>query len=84
MMSTDKLMSEILNDIAAETAAAAAADPETPPEEKDVYTRAEVDALILEKMKELKEGITDGNKENEGSRADGAGTGAEEGGQENE
>lgn len=82
MMSTDKLMSEMLNDIAAETAAAAAADPETPPEEKDVYTRAEVDALILEKMKELKEGITDGSKE-EGSGADGAGADTK-GGEENE
>ena len=83
MMSTDKLMSEMLNDIAAETAAAAAADPETPPEEKDTYTRAEVDALILEKMKELKEGATNGNKE-EGSGADGADGAGAEGGEENE
>ena len=80
MLSSDYLMGELINDIEAENAAGAALDePQQIDTNKDTYTRAEVDALIMEKMKELKGEMNNGSSE--GSEE---GTGTEEGGNSNE
>lgn len=81
MLSSDYLMGELIKDIEAENAAGAALDePQQIDTNKDTYTRAEVDALIMEKMKELKGEMNNGSSE-EGSNE---GTGTEEGGNNNE
>jgi hypothetical protein len=83
MISESKFFEQMCSDIEAEKAAAAAASGEAP--EKDTYTRAEVDALIMDKIKEFKEDFGNVNTEegNTGSEA-GAEAGTEAGGEENE
>lgn len=81
MLSSDYLMGELIKDIEAENAAGTALDDPQPIDtNKDTYTRAEVDALIMEKMKELK-GEMNNDSSEEGSNE---GTGTEEGGNNNE
>ena len=84
MLSSDYLMDEMIKDIEAENAAGAALDnAQQIDTNKDTYTRAEVDALIMEKMKELKGEMNNGC--NEGSEeGSNEGTGTEEGGNDNE
>lgn len=83
MISEAKFFEQMFSDIEAEKAAAAAASGEVP--EKDTYTRAEVDALIMDKIKEFKEDFSNGNTEegNTGNEA-GAEAGTEAGGKEDE
>lgn len=79
MISEAKFFEQMCSDIEAEKAAAAATSGEVP--DKDTYTRAEVDALIMDKIKEFKEDFNDGSTE-EGNTGNEAG--AEAGGKEDE
>lgn len=83
MISETKFFEQMCKDIEAEKTAAAAASGEVP--EKDTYTRAEVDALIMDKIKEFKEDFSNGSTE-EGNTGNEAGTetGNEAGGEEND
>ena len=81
MLSSDYLMDELIKDIESETAAAL--DDKQPIDtSKETYTRAEVDALIMEKMKELKGEMNNGS--NEGSEEGSNEGSGEEGGNDNE
>lgn len=83
MISEAKFFEQMCSDIEAEKAAAAATSGEAP--EKETYTRAEVDAIIMEKVKELKEDFSNVNTEegNTGSET-GSEAGTETGGKEDE
>lgn len=90
MMSENKFFDELMKDVEAHDAAmsaAAAGDDQETAGDKDTYTRAEVDALIAEKIKEVMEGNENGeskdNVGNAGNGTDGNSAGSE-GGKENE
>ena len=91
MISEEKFFNELMKDTAEFDAAAGigSQEQEQPEIDKDTYTRAEVDALIAEKIKEVMEGEkNNGNKEEgSGAAAGAAGTdeegAGEEGGKEN-
>ena len=91
MISEEKFFDELMKDTAEFDAAAGIGSQEQEQQEtdKDTYTRAEVDALIAEKIKEVMEGEKNNVNKEEGNRAaagaagtDGEGAG-EEGGKEN-
>lgn len=91
MISENIFFEELIKDVEAHdaemSAAAAGPDQETAGD-KDTYTRAEVDALIAEKVKEIMEGEKNNdNEEESGAAAGAAGTRDEAGkerGKENE
>lgn len=87
MISEEKFFDELMKDTAEfdATAGIGSQEPEQQETDKDTYTRAEVDALIAEKIKEVMEGEKNNVNKEEGSGAAGTdGSGAEEGGKENE
>lgn len=91
MISEEKFFDELMTDTAEFDAAAGigSREQEQPETDKDTYTRAEVDALIAEKIKEVMEGEKNNGNKEEGSGAAAGAAGTEEqegneGGKENE
>ena len=83
MISEKAFFEKLCADIAAENAAIQKVEEVNAA--KDTYTRAEVDALIMEKMKEMKGELNNGGEEGTGSGETGeSGEAGEEGGAENE
>ena len=83
MISEKAFFEKLCADIAAENAAIQKVKEVNAA--KDTYTRAEVDALIMEKMKEMKGELNNGGEEGTGSGETGeSGEAGEEGGAENE
>lgn len=74
MISESKFMEELMKDITPAEAPAGS--------DKETYTRAEVDALIMEKIKEVKEAFEYGREENNHNHTDTGAEGGEKGNEE--
>lgn len=79
MLSNDKFIDEFLKDFPAPNEEQAT-EGETG--DKDTYTRAEVDALIMEKIKEFKEGLNNGSNEESNEKGNGGESNGESNGDE--
>lgn len=75
MISEEQFFNEMMNDILP----AAGGDDEKPVEEKETFTRAEVEQIVMEKVKTLKEELENGSNEEQNDTEEG---GTEEHGEE--